>query len=65
LMTTTMVRMKEIVGLARSQGLKCNFLLGGAVLNEKYARSIKAMYARDAVEAAAKVIKLTKGFKAV
>lgn len=60
LMTTTMVRMKEIVDLARSQGLKCSFLVGGAVLNEKYARSIKAMYARDAVEAAKKVIGLIR-----
>ncbi|MFH1397181.1 MAG: homocysteine S-methyltransferase family protein [Candidatus Omnitrophota bacterium] len=60
LMTTTMVRMKEVVELARSQGLKCIFLVGGAVLNEKYALSIKAMYARDAVEAANKVIRLIK-----
>ncbi len=60
LMTTTMVRMKEIVDLARPQGLKCIFLVGGAVLNEKYARSIKAEYARDAVEAANKVIKLIR-----
>lgn len=65
LMTTTMVRMKEIVDLARFHGLKCIFLVGGAVLNEKYARSIKAVYARDAVEAAAKVVKLTKGSRAV
>ncbi|MBU1928949.1 MAG: homocysteine S-methyltransferase family protein [Candidatus Omnitrophica bacterium] len=64
LMTTTMIRMKEIIDLARSQGLNSIFLVGGAVLNERYANSIRAIYARDAVEAANKVVELTRSVKA-
>jgi 5-methyltetrahydrofolate--homocysteine methyltransferase len=51
LMTTTMVRMKEVIELARSEGVSCGFLIGGAVVNASYADSIGAAYARDGVEA--------------
>lgn len=51
LMTTTMVTMKEVVDTARSKGLECLFMVGGAVVTESYAAEIGANYARDGVEA--------------
>lgn len=51
LMTTTMIKMPEVIGLARKEGLKCKFLVGGAVVNKNYAREIGAEYAHDAIEA--------------
>lgn len=57
LMTTTMVRMKEVIELARSEGVSCGFLVGGAVVNASFADSIGAVYARDGVEA----VKIIKG----
>ena len=51
LMTTTMTRMKEVIELARKQGERCPFLVGGAVVTQAYADSIGAEYARDGVEA--------------
>ncbi len=51
LMTTTMVRMKEVIEAARENKIGCPFLLGGAVVSEKYARSLSAHYAADGVEA--------------
>ena len=51
LMTTTMGRMQEVIGLAKNQGVDCKFLLGGAVVTEAYARSVGAAYAKDGVEA--------------
>jgi len=58
LMTTTMGRMQEVIGLARDQGLDCKFLLGGAVVTDAYARSLGAAYARDGVEAVRKLKEL-------
>lgn len=51
LMTTTMVNMKDIINLARAQGIKTDFLVGGAVVTGDYARSIGAHFAKDGVEA--------------
>jgi len=51
LMTTTMVSMKDVLQSARKEGLKCEFMVGGAVLNKAYAASIGAEYARDGVDA--------------
>jgi 5-methyltetrahydrofolate--homocysteine methyltransferase len=60
LMTTTMVNMKETITLARKQGLRCKFMVGGAVLNRDYADSIGASFAKDGVEAARLAEKLVK-----
>ncbi|MDP2924653.1 MAG: homocysteine S-methyltransferase family protein [Candidatus Omnitrophota bacterium] len=60
LMTTTMVSMKEVVELARKEGLKCKFMVGGAVVNKTYADSIGATYAKDGVEAVHVAKDLTK-----
>jgi 5-methyltetrahydrofolate--homocysteine methyltransferase len=51
LMTTTMVRMREVIELAGQEGLHGRFLVGGAVVTKAYADSIGASYARDGVEA--------------
>jgi 5-methyltetrahydrofolate--homocysteine methyltransferase len=51
LMTTTMVRMGEVVERAKNEGLACSFVVGGAVVNENYASSIGAHYAKDGVDA--------------
>ena len=50
-MTTTMVRMPEVIRVARERGIECPFLVGGAVVTRAYADSIGAGYARDGVEA--------------
>jgi 5-methyltetrahydrofolate--homocysteine methyltransferase len=63
LMTTTMVNMKEVIDAARAAGMKTNFILGGAVVTEAYARSVGAFFAKDGVEAvkiAEKLISETK-----
>jgi len=51
LMTTTMVNMEEVIGLARANGCLCPFIVGGAVVTKAYAASIGAAYAKDGVEA--------------
>lgn len=51
LMTTTMVRMGEVIRKAKEKGIDCPFLVGGAVVTPSYAESIGARYARDGVEA--------------
>lgn len=57
LMTTTMVEMKKVIELAKEEGLQSRFMVGGAVVNEDFAREIGADgYARDAYEA----VKLAK-----
>jgi 5-methyltetrahydrofolate--homocysteine methyltransferase len=60
LMTTTMVNMKEVIDTAKAQGIKTNFILGGAVVNEAYAHSIGAAFAKDGVEAVKVMEKLIK-----
>jgi len=59
-MTTTMVNMKGVIELARNKGIKTDFLVGGAVVTEAYARSIGASFARDGVEAVRVVEQLIK-----
>ena len=51
LMTTTMVNMKDVIGLARAHGIKADFLVGGAVVTQAYAASIGASFAKDGVAA--------------
>ena len=49
LMTTTMVRMKDVVELARAREVKIPFMIGGAVVDRDYAEEIGAYYALDAM----------------
>ncbi len=52
LMTTTMVEMKEVIDLAKQEGLNCKFMIGGAVVSPEYATEIGADgYAADAYAA--------------
>jgi 5-methyltetrahydrofolate--homocysteine methyltransferase len=61
-MTTTMVNMEEVIGLARANGYSCPFIIGGAVVTKSYAASIGAAYAKDGVEAVRVVEQLIKSF---
>lgn len=58
LMTTTMPRMREVIDLAKKEGIAGAFMVGGAVVTGDFARSIGAHYARDGVEAVRTVRKL-------
>jgi 5-methyltetrahydrofolate--homocysteine methyltransferase len=60
LMTTTMVNMKEVIRLVRAQGIKTDFLVGGAVVTEAYAASIGASFAKDGVAAVRVIDQLIK-----
>jgi 5-methyltetrahydrofolate--homocysteine methyltransferase len=52
LMTTTMVRMGDTVQLVKERGLDMKVMIGGAVVTEAFAQSIKADgFSRDAVAA--------------
>ncbi|MEA4862156.1 MAG: homocysteine S-methyltransferase family protein [Victivallaceae bacterium] len=52
LMTTTMPRMKEVIELARTEGLAgVKFMVGGAAVDRAYADSIGAAYSSDAMGA--------------
>lgn len=51
LMTTTMMRMKEVVALARERGCSSKIVIGGAAINESFAEEIHADgYSKDAAE---------------
>ncbi len=54
LLTTTMNEMRVVAERVREEGLTAKLLIGGAVVNEEYARSIGAQYAPDAVSGVAK-----------
>lgn len=57
LMTTTMVEMKRVISHAKEAGLTAKFMIGGAVVDENYAREIGADgYSQDAYSA----VKLAK-----
>ena len=52
LMTTTMGEMRVVIEMAKERGLhELQFMLGGAVLDQRYADSLGAHYAADALEA--------------
>jgi 5-methyltetrahydrofolate--homocysteine methyltransferase len=56
LMTTTLQQMDVVLGQLREAGIKVFTMVGGAVVTQDYADSIGAdIYARDAIEAVAKV----------
>ena len=52
LMTTTLPAMEETVRLVRKRAPKCKIMVGGAVLNDAYAKEIGAdFYGKDAMDA--------------
>uniref|UniRef100_C6DY72 Methionine synthase n=1 Tax=Geobacter sp. (strain M21) TaxID=443144 RepID=C6DY72_GEOSM len=59
LMTTTMAQMDKVVKLLKAEGVKSFTMVGGAVVTQEYADEIGAdLYAKDAMEAVARVKKL-------
>ncbi len=59
LMTTTMIKMEEVVKLAKEEGLAVKIMIGGAVVDQNYADQIGAdAYAVDAMES----VRLAKRF---
>ena len=51
LMTTTMMKMKEVVDYAREKKVKIKIIVGGAVVSQSFCDEIKADgYSRDANE---------------
>lgn len=60
LMTTTMQRMREVVELAKQEGIGAKIMIGGAVITQDYADEIGADgYSRDAAEAVKLAQRLT------
>ena len=63
LMTTTLKYMEETIELLRKEKPDCKIMVGGAVLNEAYAKMVGAdFYAKDAAEAAKIVGEFTSKF---
>lgn len=61
LMTTTMQRMREVVDLAKQEGIDAKVMIGGAVITQDYADEIGADgYSRDAAEAVKLAQRLTR-----
>jgi len=61
LMTTTMSEMENVIKKLKAAGIKTFTMVGGAVVTQEYADRIGAdLYARDAMEAVAKVKQLLK-----
>ncbi|HAK44811.1 MAG TPA: 5-methyltetrahydrofolate--homocysteine methyltransferase, partial [Spirochaeta sp.] len=58
LMTTTMIRMPDVVELVKEKGLSCKIIVGGAVVTRDWAESLGAEYATDGVAAVNKVSEL-------
>lgn len=59
LMTTTMVKMKDVVKAVKDNGLSCKVVIGGAVITESYAEEIGADgYSEDAANCVVVVKKL-------
>lgn len=60
LMTTTMMRMKDVVEYAKEKKVKARIMIGGAVITQSFAEEIGADgYSRDAAEAVKLAGKLT------
>ena len=61
LMTTTMMRMKDVVELARKEKLPAKIIIGGAVITQSFADEIGADgYSKDAADAVKLVQRLLK-----
>ena len=60
LMTTTMPRMREVVELFQSEGLDIPVCVGGAAVDEEFAKSIGAHYGSDAMSSVKLALKLVK-----
>ena len=62
LMTTTMMRMKDVVELAKERGCTCKIVIGGAAITESFAAEIGADgYSKDAAACVKLVERLLTG----
>ena len=62
LMTTTMMRMKEVVELVKERGADCRVVIGGAAITESFAEEIGADgYSKDAADCVKLVERLLGG----
>jgi corrinoid protein of di/trimethylamine methyltransferase len=62
LMTTSMIRMKDVVELARSEGVRAKIMVGGGPVTDEYAKKIGADgYGEDAKEAVDVAVWLMEG----
>lgn len=62
LMTTTMMRMKDVVNLAKEMGCESKVIIGGAAVTESFAEEIGADgYSKDAAECVKLVERLLNG----
>ena len=51
LMTTTMIRMKDVIDLAGKRGCTAKIIIGGAAITDSYAKEIGADgYSKDAAD---------------
>ena len=58
-MTTTMAEMENVIEKLKAAGIKTFTMVGGAVVTQEYADEIGAdLYAKDALEAVARIKKL-------
>ncbi|MEK6973351.1 MAG: homocysteine S-methyltransferase family protein [archaeon] len=55
LMTTTMVEMPKVIAALRNANFNKPILIGGAIVNQKFAEQCNAYYARNAVEGVDKI----------
>ena len=60
LMTTTMPQMKVVIDLARARGLEIPVVVGGAAVDEAFAKSIGAYYGSDAMATVRIAQKITR-----
>ncbi len=61
LITTTAKEMENVIALAKNHGLRAKIMVGGAVVTEKYAKSIGAdAYSADAAGAVREAARLTQ-----
>ena len=59
LMTTSMIGMKDVVNLAKAEGIKAKIMVGGGPVSEEYAKRIGADgYGQDAKEAVDLAVRL-------
>ena len=60
LMTTTMPRMREMAELLKKEKLNIPLFVGGAAVDEEFARSIGAHYSPDAMGSVRQALELLK-----
>jgi len=63
LMTTTMPQMRNVLALMKQRGMKIPVMVGGAAVDEEFAKSIGAIYGADAMTSVRKALALVASGK--